>query len=160
MTNALIMFIHLASLAVAAGASVFALLLLWPRIWKDGDENVLDENSAAYQVAELLTPTVFVCLLLLIGSGVYYMMENYTEQVNLKEGYYDVLGIKLVFVVAAFFLSLYQTFGLRSKIAHLDLRPENKQWVRPTLEKIRFLGGLTLAAIFFAAFMGIYLARF
>ena len=61
--------------------------------------------------------------LLLVGSGVYYMMENYTEQVNLKEGYYNVLGIKLIFVVVAFLLSLYQTFGLRSKIAHLDLRP-------------------------------------
>jgi hypothetical protein len=57
-------------------------------------------------------------------------------------------------------LSLYQTFGLRSKIAHLDLRPENREWVRPTLEKMKYLGGITLGAIVFAVFMGIYMARY
>ena len=160
MTDTLIMFIHLMSAMVAAGSSVFALILLWPRIDDPKSGDALDEHSVPYKIMDLLAPTVFVCLLLLIGSGVYYMMENYTEQVNLKEGYYDMLGIKLIFVVGAFFLSLYQTFGLRSKIAHLDLKPENRQWVRPTLEKIRFLGGITLGAIVFAAFMGVYLARY
>lgn len=160
MTDSIIMFIHLIAASVAAGSSVFGLVLLWPRIFSSKKDEVLDENSAPYKVMDLLAPTVFTSLLLLIGSGVYYMMENYTEQVNLKEGYYNVLGIKLIFVVVAFLLSLYQTFGLRSKIAHLDLRPENREWVRPTLEKMKYFGGITLGAIISAIFMGIYLARY
>ncbi len=158
MTDTLIMFVHLISTVVAAGSSFFCLVLLWSRIYKP-DAN-LDEHSVPYLILELLAPTVFVCLLLLVGSGVYFMMENYTEQVNLKEGYYDILGVKLIFVVAAFFLSLYQTFSLRSSIAHLDLRPEQRKQVRPTLEKMRYFGQLTLTSIVLAAFMGIYLARY
>ena len=160
MTDTIIMFVHLIAAAVAAGSSIFGLVLLWPRIHDSKKDEMLDEHSASYKVMDLLAPTVFTCLLLLIGSGVYYMMENYTEQVNLKDGYYNVLGIKLVFVVVAFLLSLYQTFGLRSKIAHLDLRPENREWVRPTLEKMKYFGGITLAAIISAVFMGIFLARY
>ncbi len=160
MTDSIIMFVHLMAAAVAVGSGVFGLVLLWPRIFDSKKDAMLDEHSASYKVMDLLAPTVFTCLLLLIGSGVYYMMENYTEQVNLKEGYYNVLGIKLIFVVVAFLLSLYQTFGLRSKIAHLDLRPENREWVRPTLEKMKYLGGITLGAIVAAVFMGIYLARY
>ena len=159
MTNAIIIFVHLAAAALAAGGSFFALILLWPRVGPAKEESQ-DENSVSYQIVDVLAPTVFACLLALIFSGVYFMMENYTEQVNLKEGYYDVLGIKLVFVVVAFFLSLYQTFGLRSKISHLDLRPENRKWVAPTVEKLRFLGSVTLGTIVFAVFMGIYLARY
>ena len=160
MTDTIIMFIHLVAAGVAVGSSAFGLILLWPRIFNPQKDESLDENSAPYKVIDLLAPTVFTCLLLLIGSGVYYMMENYTEQVNLKEGYYNILGFKLIFVVVAFFLSLYQTFGLRSKIAHLDLRPENREWVRPTLEKMKYFGGLTLGAIVFALFMGVYLTRY
>jgi uncharacterized membrane protein len=160
MTDTIIMFVHLMAAGVAAGSSIFGLVLLWPRIFSSNKDEAFDEHSAAYKMIDLLAPTVFTCMLLLIGSGVYYMMENYTEQVNLKEGYYNVLGIKLIFVVVAFLLSLYQTFGLRSKIAHLDLRPENRQWVRPTLEKMKYLGGITLGAIVAAIFMGIYLARY
>ncbi|MDH5763800.1 MAG: hypothetical protein OEZ51_12520 [Nitrospinota bacterium] len=160
MTDTIIMFVHLMAAVVAAGSSVFGLFLLWPRVFSPGRDEPLDENSAPYKIIDLLAPTVFTCLLILIGSGVYYLMENYTEQVNLKEGYYNMLGIKLIFVVAAFLLSLYQTFGLRSKIAHLDLRPENREWVRPTLEKMKYFGGITLGAIVFAVFMGIYLARY
>ncbi len=160
MTDTIIMFVHLMAAVVAAGSSVFGLILLWPRIFSSKQDETLDENSAPYKVIDLLAPTVFTCLLLLIGSGVYYMMENYTEQVNLKDGYYNILGIKLIFVVVAFLLSLYQTFGLRSKIAHLDLRPENREWVRPTLEKMKYLGGITLGAIVFAFFMGVYLTRY
>jgi uncharacterized membrane protein len=160
MTDTIIMFVHLMAAAVAAGSSIFGLVLLWPRIFTSKKDEALDEHSPAYKVIDLLAPTVFTCLLLLIGSGVYYMMENYTEQVNLKDGYYNILGIKLIFVVIAFLLSLYQTFGLRSKIAHLDLRPENRQWVRSTLEKMKYLGGITMGAIVFAVFMGIYLARY
>jgi len=160
MTNTIIMFVHLMALVVAAGSSFFGLVLLWPRISKQDDGETLDEHSASYQIMDLLAPTVLVCLLLLIGSGVYYMMENYTEQVNLKDGYYNYLGIKLIFVVAAFLLSLYQTFGLRAGIAHLDLRPENREQVRPTIEKMKYLGGITLVAILFAASLGIFLARY
>ena len=160
MTDTIIMFVHLMAAVVAAGSSIFGLVLLWPRIFNPQTDETLDENSAPYKMIDLLAPTVFTCLLLLIGSGVYYMMENYTEQVNLKEGYYNLLGIKLIFVVVAFLLSLYQTFGLRSKIAHLDLRPENRKWVRPTLEKMKYFGGITLGAIVFAVFMGIYMARY
>jgi uncharacterized membrane protein len=160
MTDTIIMFVHLMAAAVAAGSSIFGLVLLWPRIFDAKKDETLDEHSAPYKVIDLLAPTVFTCLLLLIGSGVYYMMENYTEQVNLKEGYYNILGIKLIFVVIAFLLSLYQTFGLRSNIAHLDLRPENREWVRPTLEKMKYFGGITLGAIVFAVFMGIYMARY
>ena len=160
MTDTIIMFVHLMAAAVAAGSSIFGLVLLWPRIFNSKKDEPLDEHSAAYKVIDLLAPTVFTSLLLLIGSGVYYMMENYTEQVNLKEGYYNILGIKLVFVVVAFLLSLYQTFGLSSKIAHLDLRPENRELVRPTLEKMKYLGGITLGAIIFAVFMGVYLTRY
>jgi uncharacterized membrane protein len=160
MTDTIIMFVHLMAAAVAAGSSIFGLVLLWPRIFNSNKDETLDENSVPYKIIDLLAPTVFTSLLLLIGSGVYYMMENYTEQVNLKEGYYNVLGIKLIFVVLAFLLSLYQTFGLRSKIAHLDLRPENREWVRPTLEKMKYLGGITMGAIVFALFMGIYLTRY
>ncbi len=160
MTDTIIMFVHLMAAGVAAGSSIFGLVLLWPRIFDSKKDEMLDEHSAAYKVIDLLAPTVFTCLLLLIGSGIYYMMENYTEQVNLKDGYYNILGIKLIFVVMAFLLSLYQTFGLRSKIAHLDLRPENRVQVRPTLEKMKYLGGITLGAIVFAIFMGIYMARY
>ena len=160
MTDTIIMFVHLMAAGVAAGSSIFGLVLLWPRIFSSKNDETLDEHSAAYKVIDLLAPTVFTCLLLLIGSGIYYMMENYTEQVNLKDGYYNMLGIKLIFVVMAFLLSLYLTFGLRSKIAHLDLRPENRQWVRPTLEKMKYLGGITLGAIVFAIFMGLYLTRY
>jgi uncharacterized membrane protein len=116
MTDTIIMFVHLMAAVVAAGSSVFGLFLLWPRVFSPGRDEPLDETSAPYKIIDLLAPTVFTCLLILIGSGVYYLMENYTEQVNLKEGYYNMLGIKLIFVVAAFLLSLYQTFGLRSKI--------------------------------------------
>lgn len=160
MTDSIIMFVHLIAAAVAAGSSIFGLVLLWPRIFDSKNNEMLDENSVAYKVIDLLAPTVFTCMLLLVGSGVYYMMENYTEQVNLKEGYYNVLGIKLIFVVVAFLLSLYQTFGLRSKIAHLDLRPENREQVRPTLEKMKYFGGIILGAVVSAIFMGIYLARY
>lgn len=160
MTDTIIMFVHLMAAAVAAGSSIFGLVLLWPRIFNSNKDEMLDEHSAPYKMIDLLAPTVFTSLLLLIGSGIYYMMENYTEQVNLKEGYYNILGIKLIFVVVAFLLSLYQTFGLRSKIAHLDLRPENREWVRPTLEKMKYLGGITLGAIVFAFFMGVYMARY
>ena len=109
---------------------------------------------------DLLMPTVFVCVLVLVGSGIYYLMENYTDQVNLKDGYYNILGLKLVFVVVTFFLSVYATFGLRARIAHLDLRPENKKLVRPTLDTLKIMNQVTLGTLGCAVFLGVYLARF
>ena len=47
-----------------------------------------------------------------------------------------------------------------NKFYILDLRPENREWVRPTLEKMKYLGGITLGAIVFAFFMGVYLTRY
>ncbi len=160
MQNAIIIFIHLLSAAIGVGASAFCLLLLLPKIEKSASHQTLDENSIIYKMMETLAPTIFVCVLLLVGSGVYYLMENYTDQVNLKDGYYNVLGIKLIFAVIAFFLSAYLTFGLRSKIAHLDLRPENKSLVRPTLEKMRLLSQASMWTIGIALFLGVYLARY
>ncbi len=159
MGNSIIIFIHLMAAAVGVGASVFCMLL-WPRVDALESGKSLDENSITYKVMDLLMPTVFVCVLVLVGSGIYYLMENYTDQVNLKDGYYNILGIKLVFVVATFFLSVYATFGLRNRIAHLDLRPENKKLVRPTLDTLKILNQVTLGTLGFAVFLGIYLARF
>jgi len=160
MQNSIIIFIHIMSAAIGVGASVYCLLLLLPRIQKTESGQTLDEHSVLYKMMDVLAPTVFVCVLMLVGSGIYYLMENYTDQVNLKDGYYNILGIKLVFAVAAFFLSVYLTFGLRARIANLDLRPENKSLVRPTLEKMQMLSQVNLWTIAGAIFLGIYLARF
>ena len=103
---------------------------------------------------------MFVGILALVFSGVYYLMENYTDQVNLKDGYYNVLGIKLVFVLTAFFASAYQTFMLKPDIANLDLQPERRKRVPATLKKMAATGKIALAAVGLAVFMGIYLARY
>ena len=160
MTDSIIMFIHIMSASVGVGASVYCLFLLLPRvdIMEKGQD--LDENALSYKIVELLVPTVFVCLLLLVGSGIYYLMENYTEQVNLKDGYYNIFGFKLIFAVGAFLLSVYLTFAVKPRIAHLDLKPEDRKLVRPTLDTLRMLSQVTLGAIVFAVFLGIYLARY
>ena len=159
MGNSIIIFIHLVGAAVGLGASVFCMLL-WPRVQAMDSEKALDENSFTYKVIDLLTPTVFVCILIVVGSGIYYLMENYTDQVNLKDGYYNILGIKLMFAVAAFFLSAFATFGLRARIAHLDLRPENKKLVPPTVDTLKIMNQVMLGTLGCALFLGIYLTRF
>ena len=108
---------------------------------------------------ELLAPTVFACLLALIGTGVYYLLENYTAQMELKPGYYDLFGLKLICVIAAFFLSIYQTFNLQARIANLDLSPENRKFVPKVIEQIKKTTILTLIAFSLAVFFGIWLAR-
>ncbi|MCF8721309.1 hypothetical protein [Nitrospina gracilis] len=161
MIDSIIIFVHLMSAAVGVGASVYCLYLILPRFDKQEAGQPMDENSITYKLLDVLVPTVFVSVLLLVGSGIYYLMENYTEQVNLKDGYYNILGIKLIFVIAAFFLSVYTTFALRPRISNLDLKPEEaKKEVRPTLDTMRTLSQVTLITIVFAVFMGIYLARF
>ncbi len=160
MTNSIIMFIHIMAAAVGVGASAYCLFLLLPRVDVLEKDQDLDENALSYKIIELLVPTVFVCLLLLVGSGIYYLMDNYTDQVNLKDGYYNIFGMKMMFAVPAFLLSVYVTFAVKPRIAHLDLKPENRKLVRPTLDTLRMLSQVTLGAIVFAVFMGIYLTRF
>ena len=87
-------------------------------------------------------------------------MENYTDQVNLKPGYYNLFGIKMVSAIIAFFLSAYQTFGLRSRVDNLDLLPENRKLVPEVLGKMNGLGKLTLAFLVLTLFLGVWLARF
>ena len=109
MTNNIIIFIHLMAAAIAIGSMVFSVILLLPSIEKVSAQQESEEFSTPYKSVELLAPTVFTCLLILIGTGVYYLLENYTGQVGLKPGYYNLFGLKLICVVVAFFLSTYQT---------------------------------------------------
>ncbi len=119
-----------------------------------------DDPPIACDVFDLLAPTVFVSLLVLIGSGLYYLMANYTRQVELTPGYYNLFGIKMVFVIAALFLSIYQTFPLRGRISNLDLVPENRKLVPATLRTQRAVSRVLLAVLSMAVFLGIWLARF
>jgi len=146
--------------AIAIGSMVFAVVLFLPSMEKLPEQKGLEEHSAPYKCMELLAPTVFVCLLALIGTGVYFLLENYTAQVELKPGYYDLFGIKLVCVVAAFFLSIYQTFNLRTRIANLDLSPENRKLVAEIIQKMKTVTQFTLTAFLLAVFFGIWLAKF
>ena len=118
-----------------------------------------DETTPAYKVLDTLQPTVFVALLVLLGTGIYTLLTQYSRQGELPSTYYDILGIKLAFVLIALSLSLYQTFTLRSQIADLDIRPEKRQRVPAALKRMRTLSQLTLAASTTALFLGIWLAR-
>ena len=160
MINNTIIFIHLMAAAIAIGSMVFAVVLLLPSIEKLPEQEELEEYSISYKSVELLAPTVFVSLLALIGTGVYYLLENYTAQVELKPGYYDLFGIKLICVVAAFFLSIYQTFNLRARIANLDLSPENRKFVPKVIRQIKTTTIFSLVAFSLAVFFGIWLARY
>ena len=159
MTNNIIIFIHLMAAAIAIGSMVFSVVLFLPAIKTMPDKKGSEEYSIPYKTMELLAPTVFACLLALIGTGIYYLLENYTAQMELKPGYYDLFGIKLLCVVAAFFLSIYQTFNLQARIANLDLSPENRKFVPKVIEQIKKTTILTLIAFSLAVFFGIWLAR-
>ena len=159
MQNAVIIFIHLSGAALAIGACAFGLLL-WPRLFPLDRDGAPPEQAPAYLVMDRLAPTVFVGVLVLVFSGIYFMMENYTDQVNLPDGYYTVLGIKLLFVVTAFFLSAYQTFLLKPEIAHLDLQPERRERVPAVLNRMHRVGQVLLGSLAGALFMGVYLARY
>jgi len=160
MTNNIIIFIHLMAAAIAIGSMIFVVVLFLPLMEKIPEQKALEEHSVPYKCMELLAPTIFVSLLLLIGTGVYFLLENYTAQVELKPGYYDLLGVKLICVVAAFFLSIYQTFNLRSRIANLDLSPENRKLVTGTIQKMKIITKFTLVALSLALFFGIWLSNF
>ena len=109
MTNVIIIFIHLLAAGIALGSLVYCLKVYLPEVEKGQTER--DENSPAYKIVDLMAPTVFACLLVLIGSGIYFLLENYSAQVGLKPGYYNLFGIKMVFVAGAFFTSMYVTFS-------------------------------------------------
>ena len=119
MQNNIIIFIHLMAATIAIGASIYSLLIYLPTAEKD--QKGRDENSPSYKILDMLAPTVFACLLILVGSGVYFLLVNYTSQTGLKPGYYNLFGIKMLFAIAAFFLSMYLAFSLRVQISDLDL---------------------------------------
>jgi uncharacterized membrane protein len=158
MTNVIIIFIHLLAAAVALGSLIYCLMIYLPVVEKGIKER--DENSPSYKILDLLAPTTFASILMLIGSGVYFLLENYSAQVGLKAGYYNLFGIKMVFVAGAFFTSMYMSFSLRIQISDLDLNPGNKKLVPKTLKKIMGLCKMALWLIAIATFLGIWLARF
>ena len=143
---------------VAIGSSVFSLLIYLPAAERNQKER--DENSPSYQVLGHLAPTVFASLLVLVGTGVYFLLVNYTSQTGLKPGYYNLFGIKMIFAAGAFFVSMYLAFSLRVKISDLDLNPKNKVLVPETLKKMIGLSRMTLVLMTIALFLGIWLARF
>ena len=158
MTNIIIIFIHLLAAGVAIGSLIYCLMIYLPVVEKGiGDR---DENSPSYKILDLLAPTVFASILMLIGSGVYFLLENYSAQVGLKPGYYNLFGIKMLFVALAFFPSMYVTFSLRIQIADLDLNPGNKKLVAKTLKKMIGLSRMTLWMLVITLFLGIWLARY
>ncbi len=158
MYYASLIFIHVLAAAVALGSLAFCVLLLLPALETPSDVEI--EKSARYKTLSLLAPTVFACLLALIVSGMMYLSDAYTEQVNLRSGYYNLFGAKMFVVAGAFFLSLYQTFNLRGKILNLDLRPENREGLPAALDKMASVGRLILGLIAVAIFLGVWLARF
>ena len=158
MTNVIIIFIHLSAAGVALGSLVFCLKIYLPMVEDKKVEH--NENSPSYKVLDLLTPTVFACMLALVGTGVYFLLENYSAQVGLKPGYYNLFGIKMVFVAGAFFASMYSAFSLRIHISDLDLNPGNKKLVPQTLKKMIGLSKMTLWMVAIATFLGIWLARY
>ena len=158
MQNNFIIFLHLRAAAIAIGSSAYSLLIYLPAIEKNPGDR--DENSPSYKILDQLAPTVFACLLVLVGTGVYFLLVNYTAQTGLKPGYYNLFGIKMVVVAGAFFTSMYLTFSLRIQISDLDLNPKNKALVPATLKKMIGLSRMTLALMTIALFLGIWLARF
>ena len=158
MQNNIIIFIHLLAAIVAIGGSIYSLLIYLPAAEKNQKKR--DENSPSYKILDLLAPTVFACLLILVGSGVYFLLVNYTAQTGLKPGYYNLFGIKMIFAVGAFFISMYLAFSLRIQISDLDLNPKNKELVPSILKKMIGLSRMTLALMTITLFLGIWLARF
>ena len=160
MQNSIIIFIHLMAAGICVGSSIYCLTLILPALEKLSPDDSFDEKSPVYKAMDILAPTVFTCIVVLLASGIYYLMENYTDQVNLKEGYYNLLGVKMIFVMIALGLSAYQMFGLRPSIANLDLAPEKRKLVPAALKKMKFLGQVILWTVIFAIFLGVWLARF
>jgi len=160
MENNVLIFIHLMSAGIAVGSLAYCLLFFLPVMEKLPEEKRPEEHRVAYKALEILAPTVLASVLMLIGTGIYYLLTNYTRQVDLAPGYYNLFGVKMVFVVIALFLSVYHTFTLRARIANLDLSPENREQVPATLQKMKSFGQMILTTLTVAFFLGIWLARF
>jgi putative copper export protein len=160
MQNIILIFIHLGAAAIALGTLIFGIIVLRPAIKKKHDGGTPNENSVELTLMDFLAPTVLACVFVLIVTGVYYLLVNYTDQVNLKEGYYNIFGMKMIFVVATLGLTIYQTFVLRSRISDLDLRPENKKIIPATLSGMLNVGYISLWTLVTAIFFGVYLARY
>ena len=158
MQNNFLIFLHLMAAVIAIGGSVYCLLIYLPLSEKDKKER--DENSPSYKILDHLAPTVFASLLVLVGTGIYFLLVNYTAQTGLKPGYYNLFGIKMIFVAGGFFVSMYLTFSLRVQISDLDLNPKNKVLVPETLKKMIGLSRKILALMTIALFIGIWLVRF
>jgi len=67
-------------------------------------------------------------------------MANYTDQVDLKDGYYNLFGVKMIFAVIAFGISVYLMIGLRPSIENIDLTPEKRKLLPGSLIKMKSLG--------------------
>jgi putative copper export protein len=160
MTNLLLMFIHVLSAGVAVGSLAYSLLLLLPKLAQDSAKENTDATGARIRILQLTAPTAFACVLVLIGTGVIYLFETYTAQVNLKSEYYNLLGVKMASATGAFLLSAYLAFPLRSRLADLDLVPENRQRLPQTLDKMQSVGKLLLGLVTLTLFLGVWLARF
>ena len=160
MENNVLIFIHLMAAMVAVGSLAYCLLFFLPVMEKLPEQKIPEEHSVVYKALEILAPTVLGSVLILIGTGIYYLLTNYTRQVDLAPGYYNLFGVKMVFVIITLFLSVYHTFTLRTRIANLDLSPENRKLVPATLKKMRNLGQMILVTLTVTIFLGIWLARF
>ena len=144
---------------ICIGGWVYCLLIYLP-LSENDKKKESDENSPSYKIMDHLAPTVFASLLILVGTGIYFLLVNYTAQTGIKPGYYNLFGIKMIFVAGAFFTSMYLTFSLRVRISDLDLNPKNKVLVPETLKKMIGLSRMILTLMTIALFIGIWLARF
>lgn len=161
MQSNIIIFIHLLAAATAVGSLAYCILFFLPVMEKlPPPAKTPEEHSVTYKALEILAPTVLASILVLIGTGIYFLLANYTRQVDLAPGYYDLFGIKMVFAMLALFLGIYLTFSLRSRIANLDLKPENRKLVPATLQQMKSLSQAILGILLIASFLGVWLARF
>lgn len=154
------MFIHLLAAGVGIGSLIYCILIFLPALEKAGVADSSGGHPVLLKTMDLLPPTVFACILALILSGILYLSENYTGQVNLSQDYYNLLGVKLAFVVIAFFLSGYQTFALRGRLSNLDLNPELQKQVPQTLKKMQTISKINLGTMTLIFYIGVWLARF
>lgn len=160
MQNYVIIFVHIMAAGVCVGSSVYCLLIALPQLVKPDSADMRDENSIACKMIDILVPTIFTSVAVLAASGIYYLMANYTDQVNLKDGYYNLFGVKMIFAIAAFGISSYLMFGLRPGIENIDLTPEKRKDLPLALKKIQTFGKINLLAVTLTIFMGVWLARF
>ncbi len=160
MQNNVIIFIHIMAAGVCVGSSIYCLYLVLPQLEKSDSEGSLDENSAAYKMMDILVPTIFASVTVIAASGIYYLMANYSDQVNLKDGYYNLFGVKMIFAIAAFCISVYLMFGLRPGIENIDLTPEKRNLLPSALKKMKKIGQINLWTVTATIFLGVWLARF